>query len=36
LLDQGEITYLRRDFADQPVATDHLRQRLVAAMAENR
>jgi FkbM family methyltransferase len=36
LLDQGEITYLRRDFADQPVATDYLRQRLVAAMAENR
>ncbi len=34
LLDQGEIIYLRRDYADLPAATEHLRRMLVASMAE--
>jgi hypothetical protein len=33
LLDQGEIIYLRRDLADDPAATEHLRQMLIASMA---
>jgi FkbM family methyltransferase len=33
LLDQGEIIYLRRDLADLPAATEHLRRMLMASMA---
>ena len=35
-LDQGEIIYLRRDFADRPEATEHLRSMLVAALTQER
>jgi hypothetical protein len=35
-LDQGEIIYLRRDVADRPEATEHLRSMLVGALAEGR
>jgi len=34
LLDQGEIIYLRRDYAERPEATEHLRRMLVGALTE--
>jgi FkbM family methyltransferase len=36
LLDQGEVIYLRRDIADRPEATEHLRNMLLDAIAEGR